>query len=107
MAKTIVNHFEPVEVKEEHGKQRIRVALKVFERLAEPVEEERAVGQGSQGIVQSQMTQLFLEDFSQCDIRERTGHTGCFPVGASYNKAALPAAQFRTDDWPGITVNNK
>ena len=24
-----------------------------------------------------------------------------------YNKAGLPAAQFRTDDWPGITVNNK
>ena len=24
-----------------------------------------------------------------------------------YNKAGLPAPQFRTDDWPGITVNNK
>jgi sialate O-acetylesterase len=24
-----------------------------------------------------------------------------------YNQAGLPAAQFRTDDWPGITVNSK
>lgn len=24
-----------------------------------------------------------------------------------YNKAALPAAPFRTDDWPGITINKK
>jgi sialate O-acetylesterase len=24
-----------------------------------------------------------------------------------YNKAGLPAPQFRTDDWPGITVDKK
>jgi sialate O-acetylesterase len=29
------------------------------------------------------------------------------PVCNLYNKADLPASPFRTDDWPGITVNNK
>ncbi len=29
------------------------------------------------------------------------------PVCNLYNKAGLPASPFRTDDWPGITVNNK
>ena len=24
-----------------------------------------------------------------------------------YNKAGLPASPFRTDDWPGLTINNK
>ena len=24
-----------------------------------------------------------------------------------YNKAGLPASPFRTDDWPGVTINNK
>ena len=29
------------------------------------------------------------------------------PVCNLYNGAALPASPFRTDDWPGVTVNNK
>ena len=29
------------------------------------------------------------------------------PVCNLTNKAGLPASPFRTDDWPGITVNNK
>ena len=29
------------------------------------------------------------------------------PVANLYNKADLPAVPFRTDDWPGVTVNNK
>ena len=30
------------------------------------------------------------------------------PAGCNlYNKEGLPASPFRTDDWPGITVNNK
>ena len=29
------------------------------------------------------------------------------PVCNLYNKAGLPASPFRTDTWPGITVNNK
>ena len=29
------------------------------------------------------------------------------PVGNLYNEADLPAFPFRTDDWPGITVNRK
>ena len=29
------------------------------------------------------------------------------PVCNLYNKAELPASPFRTDDWPGITVNSK
>jgi sialate O-acetylesterase len=29
------------------------------------------------------------------------------PVCNLYNKAGLPASPFRTDDWPGCTVNNK
>ncbi|HLJ56982.1 MAG TPA: sialate O-acetylesterase [Chthonomonadaceae bacterium] len=29
------------------------------------------------------------------------------PVCDLYNGAGLPASPFRTDDWPGITVNNK
>jgi sialate O-acetylesterase len=29
------------------------------------------------------------------------------PVCNLYNKAGLPASPFRTDSWPGITVNNK
>ncbi len=29
------------------------------------------------------------------------------PVCNLYNKAGLPASPFRTDDWPGITVNNR
>ena len=29
------------------------------------------------------------------------------PVANLYNKAGLPASPFRTDTWPGITVNNK
>ncbi len=29
------------------------------------------------------------------------------PVCNLYNKAGLPASPFRTDDWPGVTVNNK
>ena len=29
------------------------------------------------------------------------------PVCNLYNKAGLPASPFRTDDWPGITLNNK
>ncbi len=29
------------------------------------------------------------------------------PVCNLYNKAGLPAAPFRTDDWPGITANNR
>ena len=28
------------------------------------------------------------------------------PVCNLYNKEGLPASPFRTDDWPGITVNN-
>jgi len=29
------------------------------------------------------------------------------PVCNLYNKAGLPASPFRTDTWPGVTVNNK
>jgi len=29
------------------------------------------------------------------------------PVANLYNKEGLPATPFRTDDWPGVTVNNK
>jgi len=29
------------------------------------------------------------------------------PAVSLYNKASLPALPFRTDDWPGVTVNNK
>ena len=29
------------------------------------------------------------------------------PVCSLYNKAGIPASPFRTDDWPGITLNNK
>lgn len=29
------------------------------------------------------------------------------PVVSLYNKASLPALPFRTDDWPGVTANNK
>ena len=29
------------------------------------------------------------------------------PVANLYNKAGLPASPFRTDTWPGVTVNNK
>lgn len=29
------------------------------------------------------------------------------PAISLYNKAGLPALPFRTDDWPGVTVNNK
>lgn len=29
------------------------------------------------------------------------------PVCNLYNKEGLPASPFRTDDWPGVTVNNK
>ncbi len=29
------------------------------------------------------------------------------PICTLYNKADLPATPFRTDDWPGITINNK
>ncbi len=29
------------------------------------------------------------------------------PVCNLYNKSGLPASPFRTDDWPGVTVNNK
>ncbi len=29
------------------------------------------------------------------------------PVANLYNKEGLPASSFRTDDWPGVTVNNK
>ena len=29
------------------------------------------------------------------------------PAISLYNKANLPALPFRTDDWPGVTVNNK
>jgi sialate O-acetylesterase len=29
------------------------------------------------------------------------------PDGNLFNKAGLPAFPFRTDDWPGVTVNNK
>jgi sialate O-acetylesterase len=29
------------------------------------------------------------------------------PVCNLYNKEGLPASPFRTDDWPGVTINNK
>ena len=29
------------------------------------------------------------------------------PVCNLYNSDNLPASPFRTDDWPGITINNK
>jgi sialate O-acetylesterase len=29
------------------------------------------------------------------------------PICNLYNKAGLPASPFRTDDWPGVTINNK
>ncbi|UCD50434.1 MAG: hypothetical protein JSW27_23280 [Phycisphaerales bacterium] len=29
------------------------------------------------------------------------------PVCNLYNQAGLPASPFRTDDWPGLTINNK
>ena len=29
------------------------------------------------------------------------------PQGNLYNKAGLPTAPFRTDDWPATTLNNK
>jgi len=29
------------------------------------------------------------------------------PVGNLYNAAGLPASPFRTDDWPGVTLNNR
>jgi sialate O-acetylesterase len=29
------------------------------------------------------------------------------PACNLYNKAGLPASPFRTDDWPGLTINNK
>ena len=30
-----------------------------------------------------------------------------FPDCNLYNEEGLPASPFRTDDWPGVTVNNK
>ncbi len=29
------------------------------------------------------------------------------PVCNMYNNAGLPLTPFRTDDWPGVTINNK
>ncbi len=29
------------------------------------------------------------------------------PVSTLYNEAGLPASPFRTDDWPGVTVDAK
>jgi sialate O-acetylesterase len=29
------------------------------------------------------------------------------PITNLYNKENLPASPFRTDDWPGVTVNRK
>jgi len=28
------------------------------------------------------------------------------PVLTLYNRDGLPATPFRTDDWPGVTINN-
>ena len=29
------------------------------------------------------------------------------PVVTMYNSANLPMCPFRTDDWPGVTINNR
>ena len=34
-------------------------------------------------------------------------HSASDPAISLYNKAGLPALPFRTDDWPGVTANNR
>ena len=50
----------------------------------------------------------FMRTMPFVHLRRRMGNNSEYnPICNLYNEEGLPATPFRTDDWPGITVNNK
>ena len=76
MAEAVVDELEAVEVEKEDGEVVVLVATPAGHGLPEPVEEQVAVGQAREGIVQGVVEDLLLRTLARGDVglRPRQPH---------------------------------
>ena len=93
MPQTVIDHLEAVEVEEQDGETVVLLALRAKDRPAEPVHEQRPVGQVGQRVVEGIMKQLLLGHLAPGDVLVRDHHPHVFralePGGADAEPAAL------------------
>jgi len=63
VAQAVVDVLEAVHVEEEHGEVRVLAPLPPRQRVREPVDEQRAVGQSGERVVQGVVEQLLFAVF--------------------------------------------
>jgi hypothetical protein len=87
VAEAVVDELEPVDVEEQHRAAGGGVAVGALEDLVDAVDEQRAVGQSGEGVVQRVMLQAQLRGPAVGDVRQRSGHAGRRAVDASDRQA--------------------
>ena len=87
MGEGVVDELEAVEVEEQDRAARAGITLGALQDLIDPVDEERAVGQAGEGVVQGVVLQAQLRDAPVGDVRQRAGHPGRTAIGAANGQA--------------------
>ena len=100
VAEAVVDDLEPVEVDEQHGQDPVP-AVEAAQRLAEPVHEQRTVGQSRQRIVEGQLRQGFGRFPLGGDVLAGAGHLHRLTVdGPDPSPALQPPELPRGGDGP-------
>ena len=63
VAQTVIDHLEAVQVDEQHG-QLLTVSLAAGNRVTDPIEEERAIREAGERVVERAVAELLLEVFA-------------------------------------------
>src|SRR6185295_5593995 len=79
VAHGVVDELEAVEVEEEDAEEAVLLAARVLDAVAEAVDEERAVGEAGEGVVQGVVDELLLGELALGGVGLRADHA----VGAA------------------------
>ncbi len=88
VAEAVVDHLEAVEIQEHHGQPVVVVALRPRQRRAQPVHEQRAVGQTGERVVERLVRQPFLDALALGDVGADRGGADDLAVQAAQHGVA-------------------
>ena len=86
VTKAVVDELEAVEVEEQHREMLVGVTVRSGHRHSQPVEEQRAVRQPRQGVVQRGVPELAFKLLAFVDVGQRPDHAGGHAVRAADNQ---------------------